>query len=64
MLSEKAIVQKNTATDIAFALSLIQEDDPDRYQDIAIVLRRAAGRYAYLADLEERGAGLDGHSSR
>lgn len=40
----------NSTKDIDFALSLIAEDDPERYGDVAEVLRRAAGRFDYLAE--------------
>lgn len=49
-MTDEQAAKHNSLVDVNFALELMNEDDNNRYRDIANVLRRAAGRYDYLAE--------------
>lgn len=52
MTTDADYAKMHASNEVVFALDLIDKDDPNRYRDIAEVLKRAAGRYEYLASPE------------
>ena len=52
-MTDAEYAKHNSLVDVNFALELMEADDPNRYKDIASVLRRAAGRYDYLAEVSD-----------
>ena len=49
--NEQDQARVHAQSDLDFAETLIADDDPDRYADIAAVLRRAASRFDFLHEV-------------